>query len=223
MLTKLILSGVLGLFAFSSAHAEVVVRPHAVKYGALQLIGQGNPNPYYGSDYSSETTPRYNTSYSVTMKSTGTKSSDDGNIGAQELNKVVKLRVGTYSLEYDNTFLQVDVKEGQVTKINLVKLKASPMDGAGYVKLYNPNYVDSDNVMQTVATWSHYRSKVVGKECKIVSGFPFGFPRQSCSNKYEKTAIPWSTATFWVLPGTYVMEWSLKDGTTHTESDIQAK
>ena len=192
-----------------SAQAEVTVRPRAVKYGALMVVGKPSLGSY----------GRMNDTFNYHIVTTGTRSEDSGSWNySNPINKVIKLRVGTYMLDFSNSYMQVVVQEGQVTKANLVKVKAAPMDGTKIVNLYNSDFTGEDDYSVRNGYWSRTDQEVTGRNCQLrLSLF---IPYNSCQNTYRTVTRPWSTAVFYVFPGKYTMSWELNDGTTHTQSDI---
>ena len=206
------------------AQADVVVGASGSRFGTLLVSGKGNVDDY----------GRENTSFEGTLKNVGTKTEDEGSISGT-LNTAQKVRAGTYWIKYSNTWMSIEIKEGQKTSIQLQKVRSVKIADTSKVSLINLDpdlcsmgddgnqYCNND-----VGSWSPkggYRYQC--KEYPKTSGvFPFYVQTtgERCGNMYDSSMDkPWSTSVFWVLPGKYKMTWTFNDGTTHSETDIIVK
>ena len=210
------------LFAFLmvsvAAKADVVVGARNPKYGTLIVVG--NPS----ADCQNDTT------YSVRVDTVGSHSEDAGSIDGNQVNAKLRLRAGQYTVFYAHNHKHIEIRSNETTLVKLQKVSAAPMENTATVALLSSREPteDDSSTFENVGTWERETTKSVPAEKTCHVGTGYGFfgiptPKEYCSDGYKIVPVirSWKSAFFYVLPGTYSMLWTFKDGTTHQEDSIE--
>jgi len=218
LFTLLMGVGVLGLSSGQTAKADVEVDGGQRSYGYLEVTGK--PSIMQGTDFVAH------------LNTTGSTTDDNGEFNLT-LNQKERLPAGSYRLHYSESWIDVDVRQGEVKLVKLQKVSVKNPAKAVSVSLSNDD--DGDQVGEE---WDATEQRQTGRQIDchgnlisptampmlapliiLSDANPFNY-REECDNEYKTVSHPLSSAYFLVFPGEYTMTWNYSDGTSHSQSGI---